>query len=143
MKKFVFMILGATVFFMGLGELAKQIGNYFIGDQPEMTFVRTSDENIQPPDNMKSSKKLLIINNMKERTREFNVRIAPSLLREKMEQPLEFERQPSSEPLPEGVELPRISEHDILIQRNDSENPSVEMKTPQVRVFIDKEKMTK
>ena len=141
MKKFTLMILSVSVFFTGLGGIAKHIKNYFEVEDQFITLVRTSDEDVRMAENLEKPKQFLIID--RKRNHEFNVKIDSSLS-DLPKRSVEFERQPSRVPLPQGIELPRISERDVLIQRNEfeeSQNPDEE-KTKQIRVFVNKEKKT-
>ena len=154
MKKFTFMIIGVSVFFIGLGGIVKQVGARFKSDAHVLKTVqqiRIENGGEEKSKSVKSftihgkSKKHVIIGGIKENEQSASMPFTLQVPSTQFNRTLSFPRQPSSEPIPHGEEFPRVQQdEDVLIfKRQSLEEKSDEIEAPKVRVFINKEKESK
>jgi hypothetical protein len=152
MNKFLLMIFSVSIFFIGVGGIAKQISAQLNSGKQHLVMVPRIEPRIDKLEKInslesftlvdKSNKPVLREGDQIEKSGEdFQIELQAPLQPNKV---IELRRQPFSESLIQRAEQPPINEKDTIIylDKNHTQiNPAEpnQKEIPEIRVFIDKE----
>jgi len=152
MNKFLLMIFSVSIFFIGIGGIVEQISTKFTSRKRHMIMLPRTETRIMEQERIDSGKSFMLIDKsnpsvlieserLDKSGTDFQIKRRIPLQTDKK---IELYRQPSSEPLRQGAEFPRVNEKDtvIFLDKHHEQIDTIEptkSEIPQVRVYINKE----